>query len=54
MALLENAPCVRLEHVTKMAKPVLRHRIRLGQIGGTSEDEVIARLIENLFARGPS
>lgn len=51
LALLEKEEVVRWKHVKRMAKPVLRHRIRLSaQMGSErlSEDEVIESIITNL------
>ena len=54
LALIEKSATVRWSHVRRMAKPVLRHRIRLtalGQREGISEDRFIEQLLERLEAR---
>ena len=50
-ALMQGSETVRWEHVKRMAKPVLRHRIRLTAQASRdqiTEDEMIDRMIENL------
>lgn len=47
-ALLERSEAVRWEHVRRMAKPVLRHRVRLAAQAardGMTEDELVGMLI---------
>lgn len=54
LALLEKDDKVRWKHIRRMAKPVLRHRIRLSaQTGGDrlNEDEIIDRILERLEDR---
>jgi MoxR-like ATPase len=51
LAMLDESETVRWHHVRRMAKPVLRHRIRLTAQAGQdqfSEDDLIDRLIERL------
>jgi MoxR-like ATPase len=51
LALLEGSDSVRWRHVRRMAKPVLRHRIRLGihaQSEQFAEDQIIERLLEQI------
>lgn len=50
-ALMEGSETVRWAHIKRMAKPVLRHRVRLTAQASRdqiTEDEMIDRMIENL------
>jgi MoxR-like ATPase len=54
LALLEGKDAVRWEHVRRLAKPVLRHRMCLTAQGARSEltaDSVIATLLERCEER---
>ena len=54
LALLEKQESVRWSHVRRMAKPVMRHRIRItaqGARDGQSEDGLIDLLLEKLESR---
>lgn len=54
LALLNKQESVRWSHVKRMAKPVMRHRIRLTAQGvrdGQTEDDVIDLLLERLESR---
>ncbi len=54
LALIEKSEGVRWSHIRRMAKPVLRHRLRLtaqGQREGMSEDSFITTLLERLESR---
>ena len=53
-ALLDGSEVVRWQHVKKMTKPTLRHRIRITAQAGRdrmTEDQVIEELIERLENR---
>jgi MoxR-like ATPase len=54
LALLEKQESVRWSHVRRMAKPVMRHRIRLTAQGirdGQTEDDVVDLLVDRLESR---
>jgi len=54
LALLEKKESVRWEHVRRMAKPALRHRLRLtaqGSRDGMTEDTLVEQLLERLESR---
>jgi MoxR-like ATPase len=54
LALVQQEESVRWEHVRRMARPVLRHRVRLtaqGMREGMDEDAVIGELLGRLEAR---
>lgn len=54
MALLEGSEVVRWKHVRRLAKPVLRHRLRLTAQAGRdelNEDDVISYLLDRLEER---
>jgi MoxR-like ATPase len=49
--MLEESETVRWKHIRRMAKPVLRHRIRLTAQAGRdqlTEDDLIEKLIQRL------
>ena len=53
IALLQGSESVRWQHVKRMAKPVLRHRIRLTTQASRdqmTEDQMIDKLLENIEA----
>lgn len=52
-ALMSNSEIVRWQHIKRMAKPVLRHRIRLAAHAmrdGLTEDQVVETLLERIQA----
>jgi MoxR-like ATPase len=52
-ALLNQSEVVRWHHIKRMAKPVLRHRIRLAAHAareGITEDQVVDQLLERIQA----
>lgn len=54
LALVENSEQVRWQHIRRMARPVLRHRIRLTAHGlrdGLDADKIIGELLTRLEAR---
>ena len=54
LALVEGSEAVRWHEIRRMAKPVLRHRIRLTALGsrdGLDEDQVIDALLKRVEER---
>jgi MoxR-like ATPase len=50
---MSNSEVVRWQHIKRMAKPVLRHRIRLAAHAmrdGMTEDQVVETLIDRVQA----
>ena len=53
LALLQKSETVRWSHIRRLAKPVLRHRLRLSAHAardGMTEDQMIESLLERVLA----